>query len=140
MNLAPIQLKKYFITQFNLTALKNFDRTKPHMFFKNLQHTIVITNIKGQPGTFQVSLTLKHAPQPNENLPYSYSIQIVGFFSVDPRFPKDKTGELIQINGPAVLYGTAREILVQVSSRGYWGPIILPTVNFIPNKDNSRRK
>jgi len=75
---------------------------------------------------------MRHTPKPKENLPYAYSLQIIGFFEVHLKMPKANIEEIVKINGPAVLYGAAREIIAQTTSKGPWGPILLPTVNFVP--------
>lgn len=135
MKLAPIRLERYFITHLNVVALKQFSREQPHTYdFKDLQSEVNVTENKKQPNVFQVSLMLKHTPQPKENLPYAYSMQIIGFFEVHPKWPRAKAEELVKINGPAVLYGAAREILAQTTSRGPWGSILLPTVNFVSER------
>jgi preprotein translocase subunit SecB len=38
---------------------------------------------------------------------------------------------LVEYNGPAVLYGSIRELVMQVTSRGPFPPIVLPTVSFV---------
>jgi len=83
---------------------------------------------------------LKHTPQPKENLPYAYSMQIIGFFEVHPKWPKAKVEELVKINGPSVLYGAAREILAYTTGRGPWGSILLPSVNFLPKTKKVQKR
>lgn len=141
VKLAPIRLKRYFITHLNVVALKQFSREQPHTYdFKDLQSKVNVTENKKQPNVFQVSLMLKHTPQPKENLPYAYSMQIIGFFEVHPKWPKAKVEELVKINGPSVLYGAAREILAHTTGRGPWGSILLPSVNFLPKTKKIQKR
>lgn len=141
VKLAPIRLKRYFITHLNVVALKQFSRGQPHTYdFKDLQSKVNVTENKKQPNVFQVSLMLKHIPQPKENLPYAYSMQIIGFFEVHQKWSKAKVEELVKINGPAVLYSAAREILAQTTGRGPWGSILLPSVNFLPKTKKVQKR
>lgn len=140
MRLSPLQLNRYFITRLDIIALREYAVKKPVSYdFNNLQSDVKISKDKKKPGIFQVSLMLKHAPQAVENLPYSFSIQIIGFFEVHPQWPKEKIDELVRINGPAVLYGIAREIIAQNTGRGPWGSLLLPTVNFLPESTNKTK-
>lgn len=141
VKLAPIQLKRYFITHLNVVALKQFNRKELYTYdFKDIQSKVHVTENKKQPNVFQVSLTLKHIPQPKENLPYAYSMQIIGFFEAHLKWPKAKIEELVKINGPAVLYGAAREILAQTTGRGPWGAILLPSANFLPKTKKLQKR
>jgi preprotein translocase subunit SecB len=140
MRLAPLQLKKYFITHLKVVAQRQYDSKNPQLYdFKELQNATNIRKNKENPNIFQISLVLKQIVKPKANLPYSFDTQIVGIFEVLPDWPRNRVDELVQINGPAMLYSAAREILAQVTGRGPWGTITLPSVNFIPlnNKKNA---
>ena len=95
---------------------------------------------KKYPDVWQVPLNLKYAPRAEENVPYSFTINIVGFFKVDPKWSKDKIEPLVHINAPAVLYSASRELISIMTGRGPWGPILLPSVNFIPTSAKSKQK
>ncbi len=135
MKPSPLQLKRYFLTEICMTATPYFDPQKDHRYeFNNLQNSVDIKKDGHHPLAWQVILALKYIPKPNENVPYGFNLKIDGFFQVDPKWPQSKVETLVNINAPAVLYGAAREILAQVTSRGPWGPLLLPAVNFIPEK------
>jgi preprotein translocase subunit SecB len=73
-------------------------------------------------------------------VPYSGTLKIAGFFSVDPSVPKEKMETLLMVNGLSMLYSSAREHVLSVTSRGPWGPFYLPTVSFNPNADSIEGK
>jgi preprotein translocase subunit SecB len=132
MKPAPLQLNSYFLSALNITVTPKFDVKKASVYeLNNLRNKIDISTNKEHPGIWQVHLALKYSPNANENVPYGFSIEIVGFFGVHPKWPKNQIETLVKINGPAILYSAAREIIVQITSRGPWGPMLLPAVNFI---------
>ncbi len=62
---------------------------------------------------------------------YSGSLEVVGFFRVSPAY-KDDPDKLVNISGASLLYGSIRELVCNLTARGPWGMVTLPTVNFTP--------
>lgn len=62
---------------------------------------------------------------------YSGSLEVVGFFRVSPAY-KDDPDKLVNISGASLLYGSIREMVCNLTARGPWGMVTLPTVNFTP--------
>ena len=132
MKPAPLLLERYFLTNLNIIVIPGFDPKQGHRYkFDNFQNTVNITTNKDFPGLWQVELSLKYLHGTKENIPYDFSLKLVGFFAVHPKWPKNQVETLVKINGPAILYSAAREIIAQVTGRGPWGPMLLPAVNFI---------
>jgi preprotein translocase subunit SecB len=73
---------------------------------------------------------------------YTFHLALVGFFFVAENYPKDKVEILAKTNCPAVLYSTAREMLVTVVRRSPFTPVLIPSVTFleIENKEDEQRK
>jgi preprotein translocase subunit SecB len=72
---------------------------------------------------------------PEKPAPYKLDLQITGFFEVLPDYPENKVKELIRITGASLLYSGAREYVLGFTSRGPWGPVLLPTISFLePNQ------
>lgn len=141
MNIAPLVLKHSFITEFHLVTRQDYDPKKGHKYnMKNLQSDVKYLTSKKHPGVWQVPLNLKYKPQPGENVPYGFTIIIVGFFEIRSGWTKSRRESLIRINAPAVLYGAARELIAILSGRGPWDPILLPSVNFLPKLRRTKKK
>jgi preprotein translocase subunit SecB len=141
MNIAPLVLKHSFITEFHLVTRQDYDPKKGHKYnMKNLQSDVKYLTSKEYPGVWQVPLNLKCKPQPGENIPYGFTITIVGFFKIRSEWTKSRRESLIRINAPAVLYGATRELIAILSGRGPWGPILLPSVNFLPKFRRTKKK
>ena len=74
---------------------------------------------------------------------YSFTIEMVGLFELDKKLlEKDKkhAEEMFRVNAPSLLFGSARELLLQLTSRSVVGPYVLPTVAFLDLKDKSIRE
>jgi preprotein translocase subunit SecB len=56
---------------------------------------------------------------------------MVGFMHVLETYPSDKIDLLVAVNGPALLYSSAREIIASITGRGPFPAIVLPSVNFL---------
>jgi preprotein translocase subunit SecB len=64
--------------------------------------------------------------------PYSIDIKLRGFFSVEDGYPEDRVEMMVAANAPAVLYGSARELVMSLTARGPGsGGVILPSITFI---------
>lgn len=94
-----------------------------------------------QEGTWLVKLDVQFKSGTNADAaPYIGEISVAGIFSLDPSFPAEKTEEMVYLNGGALLYGMARELLSSLTSRGIHGAILLPTLDarcFLPSTENN---
>lgn len=141
MNIAPMQLETYFITAFHITTRHNFNPEKRQKYrISNLQSEVKYLVKKELPNVWQVPLAIRYTPQADENVPYGFSLSIVGFFKVHDKYPKDKMEQLVHFNAPAILFSAAREVLATMTGRGPWGTILLPSVNFLPKPERARPK
>ena len=104
-------------------------------------HAINVMPRDEEEGTWLVRLDVQFKSGKNTDAaPYIGEISVVGIFSLDASFPADKAEEMVHLNGGALLYGMARELLSNLTSRGIHGAIILPTLDarcFLPSDDNS---
>ena len=141
MDRAPLQLKHYFITELHITACQNYNFNKDKKYdIKNFHSEVKYFKKKNYPEMRQVQLKLQYKPLEKENMPYEFSINIVGFFEIVSELPESKLKILVSFNAPAMLYSAAREIIANVSGRGPWGPFLLPTVSFLPLRSIRKRK
>src|SRR5439155_22261424 len=73
---------------------------------------------------------ITYQPQANSNVPYFFSLELVGFFEVAEAVPDDRIDRLVKTNGPSMLYGIAREVVRDITSRGPYLGVLLPSVSF----------
>lgn len=74
---------------------------------------------------------------------YSFTIEMIGLFELDKKLletDKKHAEEMFRVNAPSLLFGSARELLLQLTSRSVVGPYVLPTVAFLDLKDKSIRE
>ena len=65
---------------------------------------------------------------------YFFEFEIVGIFEVDEDVVKKRkldTDKVIKINAPSLLYGSVRELLCSLTSRGILPMYLLPSMSFI---------
>jgi len=141
MNSVPLQLKHYFVTDLNIKVCNGYDFEKDQKYdIKDFHSDTEYFKKKEYPQIRQVRIKLKYKPKKNDNMPYEFSINVIGFFEIDSKLPASKIEPLIRFNAPAMLYSAAREIIANVSGRGPWGPFLIPTVSFLPQKNIRKKK
>ncbi len=82
------------------------------------------------PTTFQIQLSIETIDDLGPDLPYEIRLHVIGYFQLDPEFEHKDLEHLVQVNGASVLYSAARDFVLTLTSRGPWGPLMLPTINF----------
>lgn len=135
MKLAPLQLSDYFLTDLTLQANPDYISTKPA---DDCVETLAVTphysqtKNNGEKGTeWLVSLEISQTIPDGGNLPYSFSLRIQGTVLASPHLSGPKLQRAMHANGPAMLFGAAREIIRAATGRGPWNAVIIPATNFL---------
>ena len=79
---------------------------------------------------FKVQLKVSFWPVTPDLIPQKGSVTFTGFFAVDPTYPIEKVSMLVETNAPSVLFGAAREMFCNLTARGPWGMVALPSQSF----------
>jgi preprotein translocase subunit SecB len=131
MKSAALQLRRYFVTELNVTASRQHEPDKP---IKLTDENLVVKQDflpqKDDPRRWQVTLRIQQQSGPTTNSPYSFTIELVGYFAVANNYPELKSEWMVRTNAVSVLYSTAREVLRGVMSQGPFCPLLLPIVSF----------
>ena len=125
----PLTLKKYFFPFVQVAADAEFDSSEgvPEIAIE----TKVAIEKAPDNDTYQVMLEITVFPEnEKKKIPYSIHLIAVGLFSVSKEW--DDPEKLLKINGASILYSSAREFIITITSRGPWPPVLLPTVSFLP--------
>lgn len=140
---SPLQVEKYYLKELNFQL--NQDVSISQQEFEQLEvPQLSITAspemINDNKRDWKCELIIK--TEENSNTPYSFRIVLVGFFSIDNDYPKERTEILAKTNCPSILYSTAREMLTTTIRRSPFPPILLPSVMFleITEEDNKKAK
>ncbi len=67
-------------------------------------------------------------------VPYSGCVSAVGHYTVRSEQAEEATLNLVNVNGPALLYSSIRELVVTLTGRGPHPSFLLPSVTFIDRK------
>ncbi len=132
MKLSPLQLEGYFLTELSFQADPAHNPGRPIQFH---EHDLVVepttTPLPDQERRWQITLKIRLQPRPESNSPYSLSLSLVGVVWAAPQLPADRLESLIRTNGPAMLYGAAREMVRDLTARGPFPALSLPSVSFL---------
>ena len=72
-----------------------------------------------------------------ENSRFKGEVSLIGEFSTPNDLREESSLNLVNVNGPAVLFSSAREMIAMITGRFPGSPLILPTVSFIERKQSS---
>ena len=130
--LSPIQLVEHKVLRIQFDT-RNIEGACAPLVFR---HAITAAQQNDQGLQWLVRLDVQFMPETEVvSAPYIGEIVVVGVFALSADFPKEKASDMVHMNGGAILFGTVRELLSSLSSRGVHGAITLPTVDarcFLP--------
>ena len=136
MKQAPLQLLDYWVSYIEVRANGQFDHQKPadldidSIVLQSGVHPREVTEPEVNGTEWLVHLRIEQPLGENKNIPYSYTLEITGVVAVHPVLQGDKLRRAIEVNGPSMLFGSAREILRAATGRGPFAPIIIPSTDF----------
>lgn len=121
--LSPIQTLRHYIHSVEFNPITNVDEEAEDVL------EILLKSNQCE-DCWQVLLGVKFGNvEGKSSIPYQGKIEVKGAFEVAEDFPKDKTEDLVNMNGGAVLYGAVRELVALLSSRSQEGAFELPTLD-----------
>ena len=136
MKPSPLQLEAHHFTRIDISAREGeIDRNDLPMLCET-GYAVDEEN----PRRHRVSLKLMIEARPNTRPPYIGEVEVVGYFKVLDGWPEDKMMDLVSVNGPSVLYGAIREMIVNLTGRFSHGAVQIPTVRFPPMDKKEPRK
>lgn len=149
MKLSPIQLLDYHVTSLLVEANASFQQDKPMSLDPaDLQVTASSRLLSdGDDPRWAVTLNLRHEPVEGKNIPYRLAIELVGLVSTVMKKIDAGVSHAVEVNGPSMLFGAAREILREATARGPYGSIMMPSASFftappqaVPAKEKSQSR
>ena len=128
----PLIVKEYFFPFVQVSADPEHTGDKKTLSIDF--ETKVAVDKDPEDDTYQVTLEITAMPEDEtKRIPYAIHLIAVGMFSVDKNWPDPE--KLLRVNGASILYSSAREFLINITSRGPWAPMILPTISFLPAEE-----
>lgn len=136
MILSPLQLTDYWLDSISLRTNREYEPDKPADL--KVDHIHVDVDVQrmnsdepGKNGTFWlVSLKIRQDVPEGKNIPYEFSLELAGVIAAHPSLNGDRLEKQIEVNGPSMLFGIAREVVRAATGRGPFAPVILPSANF----------
>lgn len=134
MQISPLQLEGYFLKEVSF-ALNEEITEKPTELKKSenlgVEVSVSVDCLDKRKRRWRCELTLDLKPKDETDSAYTFHLVLVGFFFVSKGYPKEMVELLAKTNCPAVLYSTAREMLVTVVRRSPFAPVLIPSVTFL---------
>jgi preprotein translocase subunit SecB len=126
---SALLLERYFFTRIEVRP--NTD-AKPEGTY-SVTTAGNVARAEDDPSRYQVTLIVTVGPDTASPAMAYYSgvVEVVGFFRIAEGYPDDP-GKLVTISGSSLLYGAVREMFSNLTARGPWPMISLPTMNFTP--------
>jgi preprotein translocase subunit SecB len=146
MLLSPLILNNYFVTNLSVKAtLPEFPSPQEALQAvegsgANISTKVELGKNNNDPLNWRVVLQVSCKPMENRFCLYSVDLELIGFFTIHKDIDKSKVGDLVAANGPALLYGAARELLLLITSRGPTAPFILPSATFVDLCPSNRKQ
>jgi preprotein translocase subunit SecB len=147
MQLSPLILKQHFVTNISVKAtVPNFSSQDNLVKMLSACRSNITTKVEAakneeNPRLWKVVLILECRPTADSPFcPYLVDIELLGFFEVHQSVAESAVEDLVRCNGPAVLFGSAREIVLLITGRGPNPPFILPSVTFIDGSKENRKR
>jgi len=128
MKTSPLQLERYYLTELHYEA--NDALQLKEMPELTLESAVGIGRQSDDERRFRVQLKVSFWPVTTDLIPQKGSVTFTGFFAVAPAYPIEKVAMLVETNAPSVLYGAAREMFCNLTARGPWGMVALPSQSF----------
>lgn len=131
---SPLQLDRYFLKGLHFQLKDGFDRGRvtPGDFDPPALDIGVISaeQDEEQPLRWRFEVCMELPDSPDSNFPYQVGTTLVGYFTVSETYPTEHAERLARVNGPAVLYSCAREIMASVTGRCPYPKLLIPSVTF----------
>ena len=137
MHASNLQIHHYFLSGFTYSVNPNFDPARD----VDIKWSDISVNFEKKPlneqkkRDWQVDLRVAFSPSATGNSPYTFSAEMVGFFTVSDKVRDDKVEFYIETNATSVLYSTLRYIVCTITAKGPFRPLLLPTVSFYEQND-----
>ncbi len=128
MKNSPLQLDQHCLTAVHLDACVD-SQVKDQVKWR-IDCKVGTAIHKDDPRKWKVDLTVEFKSEDEAFQPYKGSCSFTGFFTVDAAYPEDKVKMLVETNAPSILYGSIREMCCNLTARGPWPMVMLPTQSF----------
>lgn len=138
---SPLQLKEYNFLTVSITArdivfpLENRPFDMEGVVIKEEAQWGIASEDRNNPTAFGLKLHISIDNTAEIACPYDVEVVAQGLFIVDESIELEKREAMLLVNGCAILYSVIREQILSITCRGSFGPIMMPTVNFLDHQN-----
>ena len=133
MGHSPLKIIFYGIESFSFQSNKKIkENRRGAQSAENITTDVKYMTAADNENLHKIEMKISVDSKGKEHPPYRLSLFIWGVFEIDESFAKESADFLVQINGPSILYGAAREYIFASTAHGRFGPYLLPSVSFRP--------
>jgi preprotein translocase subunit SecB len=145
MKPAPLNLEYYYAESFEFSINPQFNRKQPpELRWEDFQVTPNMEVLAPEQEALfdkelmrvQIRLKVRFQPTHKGNFPYTFRIDLIGVFNASITATNTDPLSLLQVNGSSILFGAAREMVANFTSRGPFRGILLPSISFAPDNLN----
>ena len=140
MTAPPLQLNYYLLHSFTLENKLEASEgmlADPRQINLETHHISASGRPEANPADeldWRITLQLATAKKYAHELPWSFELTAMGYFTVSPGFRQDKDFiDKLTTNGLSMLYGMARQYCFQATAMSPYGNAFLPSVSFQPS-------
>lgn len=129
MNESPLQLQTCHFTKINLSTQRDANPADTRRVDVGVASEAFAQSPE-RPRQWVVVVRIKIGPQENAKPGYLGELEGVGLFEVESSWPEEEIEKLVFINGSGMVYAALRELVSNITARGFWQILVLPTHSF----------
>lgn len=145
VELSPLQMKQLIYTKVRVELSTGLDEAEqywaPNFDLDGVEFLTEVTTAYPEeqaddPKNFMVALrfAILNEAEGKKRAPYTIDIHAQAWFELKPGLPVEKREDIVRVNGASMLLGSMREVISQLTARSGFGPLIVPTLRFLPEK------
>lgn len=146
MELAPLQLIRYWIDDLEIHANRQFDAEKEAGHFldslevnSNISDLDPPEDVTGDVGLFWlISLSITVGDEDKAKDPYGIHLNLSGIVQSSPKVDAESVRRLVAVNGPSMLFGVAREVVRNITASGPFPAVLFPSVSFLGSNEEKK--
>ncbi len=135
MQPSRMQLENYFVEELSFQVRQDYDPVSenlPRLSSSDLEIEVRLGEIEEDAFKKMCHLTVSLKAKAQKAFPYNFKLAMVGFFQMDSSCTEDLIEVLLKNSAPSMLFTAGREILLLVTGRARFQPLMLPTMAFLP--------
>lgn len=133
MKTSPLQLDEAYIVEI-LIKESGVEVTNLKPSDIRVQADPKYAQSEENPLKWEIELSVVFGGSPEKPTPYEGRVISKGFFTISDTLKEETQKHIVAVNSPAMLFAATREIVANLTSRGRYGKMLLPSITFIDER------